>query len=95
MVRGARRGAFSLILPYKAAATICLSNWLFRKQLLIKASGSQVAVRELQKKLAGLIGKGLNFHPNRIVFYKLGPILAFSGLDFCFGIFHNAMMGVA
>jgi hypothetical protein len=72
-----------------------LSNWLFRKQLLIKASGSQVAVRELQKKLAGLIGKGLNFHPNRIVFYKLGPILAFSGLDFCFGIFQNAMMGVA
>ena len=72
-----------------------MSNWLFRKQLLIKASGSQVAVRELQKKLAGLIGKGLNFHLHLMDFYKLGPIIAFSGLDFCFGIFQNAMMGVA
>ena len=72
-----------------------MSNWLFRKQLLFKASGSQVAVRELQKKLAGLIGKGLNFHPNRMVFYKLGPILDLFRIDFCFGIFQNAMMGVA
>ena len=25
--------------------------------------------------MASLIGKGLNFHPNLMVFYKLGPIL--------------------
>ena len=45
--------------------------------------------------MASLIGKGLNFYLHMMVFYKLGPILAFFGLNFCFGIFQNAMMGVA
>ena len=54
-----------------------------------------MTVKKFQNKVADLIGKGLNFHLHLMDFYKLGPIIAFSGSDFCFGIFQNAMMGVA
>ena len=66
-----------------------------RKQPLFKALGGRTTVKDFQNKVADLIGKGLNFYLHMMVFYKLRPILAFSGSDFCFGIFQNAMMGVA
>ena len=66
-----------------------------RKQPLFKALGGQDDRKRLPNKVADLIGKGRNFHLHLMDFYKLGPIIAFSGSDFCFGIFQNAMMGVA
>ena len=66
-----------------------------RKQPLFKALGGRTTVKQSPNKVADLIGKGLNFHLHLMDFYKLGPIIAFSGSDFCFGIFQNAMMGVA
>jgi len=49
----------------------CLSA----KQALFKALKSKDARETPPNKVASLIGKGLNFHPHMMVFYKLGPIL--------------------
>ena len=52
-----------------------LSNWLFRQTASVQGFGRSGCPLETSKQVACLIGKGLNFHPNLTVFYKLGPIL--------------------